>query len=102
MPSLIQTIKQVAMEAFKASRPTSVLYGEVISISPIKIKIAQNKILEEAFLILTNNVKDHIVTLKLYESEARDYTLYKGLKEGEKVMLIQVQGGQDYVVLDRM
>lgn len=113
MSNLLQTIKQVAMEAFQASRPTSILYGTVILKEPLKIQVDQGKVLTEEFLILTSNVRTTEVTIyvdnKTEEAGGhyhnyygnKTYRLYNDLHEGDRVILIQAQGGQDYVVLDK-
>lgn len=40
--------------------------------------------------------------LSYAEKIKHDVTIYNALKEGEKVILIRVQGGQKYLVLDRV
>lgn len=83
MPSLVETIKQVALSVVKESKPVGVDYGTVESISPLKIKLDQKRTLTDTFLVLTRTARE-------------------GLKLNSKVVLLRVQGGQKYVVLDRM
>jgi hypothetical protein len=135
-----------------AEKPFSLRFGEVTGVNPLKIKIDQHLEVGEAFLVLTDAVRDYYVKLEAYDSkdENQDYHItekqnqdhrhqllnipvtvtpsagvangitetqnadhdhnYKGgvfkvrlgLKQGEKVILLQVQGGQSYVVLDRV
>lgn len=107
MHNLIQIIKKAAVEAVEASNPARVMYGTVLTDSPLKIKVDQKFILTKEFLILTKNVKD-------YETEAtvnwtadnitgrKKIIIHNALKVGDKVMLLQEQGGQKYIVLDKV
>ena len=65
MPNLVEIIKEVAMSAFKESKPTSVLYGTVESESPLRIRVDQKLTLSETFLVLSNLVKDHEVNITI-------------------------------------
>ena len=132
-------MKKSAMEAYGESQPTSLMFGTVTSINPIKIQIDQKLILTEDFLLLTDNVRDYKVEMTVdHETEEEEtdhthnftdvtpsgaiqsvtqpqnqkhkhkykgkkvFTVHNALKNGEYVLLIQIQGGQKYVVLDRV
>ena len=73
---IIDTIKRVALNAFEASNPVKLLFGKVISVDPMKIKVNQYLTLTKEFLVINGEVF-----------------------EGDEVTLIRVQGGQKYVVL---
>lgn len=72
------------MEAFTASKPADVVFGKVISDSPLKIKVDQKLELKSAQLVLTKTVVDD------------------ALISGEKVIMIRMSGGQKYIVIDRI
>ena len=101
LPNLIQIIKQAAVEAVQASSPTSVLFGTVTKASPISIKIEQKFTLTSEFLILTNNVKRYTTTLRI-DDELKTVTVDNSLSVGDKVILLQEQGGQKFIVLDKV
>ena len=101
MPSLVETIKQAALAAFNESKPVAIIYGTVESISPLKIRIDQKRVFTETFLILSNNVKD-INTNISFNGSIQECIIHNSLKENEKVILLRIQGGQKYLVLDRM
>lgn len=101
MPNLVELIQRIARRAIEESQPTAVVFGTVVSASPLKINIEQKLTLESAHLVLTNNVKDHDVDITL-EGNRRKYTIHKNLKNGEKVILLRQQGGQKYIVLDKV
>jgi len=128
VPNLIEIIKQAAVEAVKASNPCAIMFGKVISTSPLKINVEQRLTLDESHLILTSNVRDYktkisfdnpgikniVKNYSMDDIPGTDYklsyqqaiqneiTVYNGLKMNESVMLLQIQGGQKYIVLDRV
>lgn len=111
---IIKTIKRAAEDAGNASNPVSVTFGSVLSVSPLKINVEQKMTLESAQLILTRNVTDYTVDMsvnhetEIAEGHLHDYvgrktfTVYNALKLGEKVILLRLQGGQKYIVIDRL
>jgi len=120
---LIKLIKRIAVEAVEASKPTNIVFGQVTSASPLKITIEQKITLSSQQLILTRNVTDHEIEMTLdhetdYKSGGsgdssfashnhavtgkKTMTIHNALKKGEKVALLRTQGGQQYVVIDRV
>lgn len=99
--NLVATIKKMSMDAVEASRPVGFLFGTILSVEPLKVQISQQKILEKAFFTLTNNVKDYNTTITI-DGVARNCIINNGLKKDEKVIIMQFQGGQDYIILDRL
>lgn len=120
-----QLIKQLAEEERKEAKPVELVMGKVISVSPLQINAeGLSLLLTEEFLILTHLVRDYQVMLTvdhqtedaaLTENLSTDYkahhhayrgkkvfTVHQGLKMGEAVLLLRLQGGQKYVVLDRV
>lgn len=82
--SLIDLIKTVAVKAVEATNPVNVLFGTVVSESPLEIQIHQRLKLTEEFLVITERVTQ------------------ANLKRADKVVLLRVQGGQQFVVLDKV
>jgi hypothetical protein len=120
---LVQVIKQIAGEAVEAGKPAGITYGKVVSINPLKINIEQKLTLPAEFFKLTKAVTDHYVDMTVshvtenraggsgyaeFASHSHDYQgrkkimIHNGLQVGEEVILFQVQGGQRYIVLDRV
>lgn len=85
MPNLIESIKKAALDAVENSKPCAVMFGKVTSVSPMKINVEQKMTLTSAQLILTSNV-----------------TGQNSLIVGDTVVLLRMQGGQKYVVWDRV
>lgn len=127
----IKLIKKTALEAFTASKPANIVFGKVISVEPLKIKVDQKLILTSAQLVLSENVTDHKVKVTVdYKTEDNTHThsisvtegsgsasdvthnhkikgeteitVHNALKKDETVILMQVSGGQKYIVIDRI
>lgn len=126
----VKTMKKAAVEAVEASKPANVVFGTVLSEEPLKIKVDQKLILTEKQLVLARDVTKYVIKLETSVGKVSSphYTenesggsgdasfathnhQYKGIKTfivhnqlvaGEEVILMQVAGGQKYVVLDRI
>lgn len=120
---LVMLIKQAAVEAVNAKDPMSLKIGEVVSVSPLKISINQKIAIPASQLLLTNAVRDYTVYMTVdhstenasggsgdasFASHSHKYTgkkkykVHLGLKVGEKVILLRCDGGQKFIVLDRL
>lgn len=128
LANLVESMKQAAVEAIETAKPVKLVFGLVQSVNPLKIFVDSKILLSEEFLILSRNVTDYELTMEVehqvgigvepYEppepqtpvepSHIHDYIgtkIFKvrnALQEGEKVVMIQMQGGQQYLVLDRV
>ncbi len=129
---LVEKIKRAALEALEASKPVNVYFGEVTSVTPLKINVEQKMILGEGQLILTRNVTDYMTTVTVQweteshkirhrhtESEGEDteysevshsheitgqknFLMHNALEIGDEVILIRQQEGQKFIVVDRI
>ena len=80
---LLQMIKLAAIEAVEATKPCAAVYGTVKSKAPLTINIDQKITLTSSFLVVTNTVKDI-------------------LSVGDTVVMLRMQGGQQFLVLDKV
>lgn len=116
-------IQQAAKEAVYKTAPCEIRYGTVLSTSPLQIQIEQKLTLGAKQLILSRNVTDYTVMMAVdHKTEdkaggsnesafalhnhdykgAKAFLAHNALKIGEKVILLRVQGGHKFVVLDRL
>lgn len=119
MNDIAKLIKRAAVEAMNESKPTSIVFGTVVSIEPLKINVEQKLTLTTAQLILTNNVRDYELEMTVdhvtestsgadFASHNHAYTgrktfrVHNALVNGDEVILLQVQGGQKYIVLEKV
>lgn len=112
--SFLEDIKRAAVGAVNAEKPFSFLLGKVTSTSPLKIYVDQKYEITSAQLILTNAVRDYNVEMTVdHQTESAESHIhaYKGtktyrvnlaLKTGEQVLLLRADGGQKFIVLDRV
>lgn len=111
---MIDLMKRTAINAMEASNPVKVVFGTVTSVNPIQIEIHQKLKLTKEFLVMTERVTRYEVDLEHNHSNSAGSTtmgltdlltekpIRTGLKSGDKVVLLRVQGGHQYVVLDKV
>lgn len=117
---LLKILKKAAIEAVRASKPAEICFGKVTSVSPLKIYVDQKITLGKSQLMLARNVTDYKteVTVEwLTENKGgsgdetahnhgiigrKKITVHNGLAVGDEVILIRQQGGQKYIVADKI
>lgn len=120
---LVKTIKKAAIEAVEATKPVAVLFGKVTSASPLQINVEQKMTLGAAQLVLSRNVTDftrEVTVSWATENKSggsgdasfashdhsiqgrKKITVHNRLVVGDEVILVRQQGGQKYVVWDRI
>ena len=123
MPNPVEVVKRAAVEAVEAQKPVHLLFGQVISVSPLKIQVDQKSIYTEKMLVLTRNVTDFEVDMTVshitlnraggsgdpaFASHNHDYKgkkkfkVHNALIKGDWVLLGRIQGGKRFVVIDRI
>ncbi len=96
--ALLDTIKKAGAAAYASGNPTAVLVGKVVGISPLEVNVDQRFTLPEDFLI----VPESLTRYELELPELGKLLIRSGLESGDTVLLLRVQGGQQYVVLDKV
>lgn len=99
---IVKMINQAAMTTFISMKPVEVLYGTVTGTSPLYVTVDQKTTFTEQDLVLTRNVSNYSVELTEESIGTKTYQVNNALQEGERVVLLRVQGGQDYLVYDRV
>mgnify|MGYP001038210315 FL=1 len=125
---LVRLMKQAALDAVAAAKPVEVCFGKVTSASPLKILVEQKMTLGAAQLVLSRHVTEYVTAISsgniqdfYYEGTPPDVvtlpvkpiphvhaigkiqiTVHNGLAVGDEVILIRQQGGQKYIVWDRI
>ena len=101
MSELLDTIKRIATEAVRASVPGGTLYGEVVSTSPLKVKVDQKMTLTDKQLVFSRGVSDYSIDITI-DGERHTCTVHGGIKDGDRVILEQLPGGQQFIIQDRL
>lgn len=134
---LVKAIKQAAVDAIEAAKPCNIVFGKVVSTSPLQINVEQKMILGKSQLVLSRNVTDFRTAISMtsadgwatenhtHKHEIKDtytsggtcednthrhsinkkglmITVHNGLAVGDQVILVRQQGGQKFIVLDRV
>lgn len=111
----VENIRKAALSAVEQSKPVGMYFGTVTSVSPLKVSIEQKLTLEEPQLILGSLVQDFTVEEAGGEegeemltphrhnyAGTKQFRILLGLTKGEKVVLLRMQGGQMYMIMDRV
>lgn len=113
---LVRAIKQASADASDAGYPVNILMGTVGSLSPLTVKVEQRFDIGKEQLIIPEYLTDHEVNVK-FEGETEKsgepehwhkyggkvaVTIYGGLKAGDHVVLVRQQGGQKFIIIDRV
>lgn len=120
---LVREIKTMSKSERESADPMDYEIGKVISISPLAIKTDSNITLDEDFLVVPQRLTDYETEVEIdwytenegggagYAEFASHKHEIKGikkvkvlahLKEGDNVILIRQDGGQEFLVYDRL
>ena len=129
--ALVKVMKQAGNEANNAACPVNICFGKVISTSPLQVLVDQKMTLGVAQLVMTRNVTDYDVDVTVdWETKTelsthnhsvdgkttngvdlkhshvldgnKTITIHNSLAKGDEVVLLRQQGGQKYVIIDRV
>lgn len=125
---LVKVIKQIAIDAVNNEKISDLRYGTVISESPLKVQVTNQFVIPESMLIVPQHLTDYEIEATIapdyiwktreksggtgetsYASHDHDiiidklkFKVHNKLKTGDKVSLMRQQGGQFYLVVDRL
>lgn len=83
---MVDAIKQVVINYLNYAKLADVLFGNVINMNPVTVKLdtSSNLYISEPFLVITDRFKK------------------EPLSVGDKVVLVRAHGGQRFVILDKV
>lgn len=97
----IDNIRKIALQAVEAGEPCDVISGKVLSQNPLEIQISQKIILSSKQIILPQQFTDHTEDMLIPGVGEVSVLVKNGLKTGDKVLLLQKRGGQQFVVMGK-
>lgn len=108
---LAESIKILGKGAVDAEGPVVVMFGAVTKVNPLEVLVDQRFPLDEELLIIPASLTRYEIDLKhkhnttggtTEEALTEKIVIREGLKVGDSVLLLRVQGGQKYVVWDKV
>ncbi|MCW2277727.1 DUF2577 domain-containing protein [Heliophilum fasciatum] len=112
---MLDAIKRAGLAAVEAGNPVAILFGTVTGVNPLEVNVEQRFTLTEDFLVVPERMIHYEVDLthkhdyidtpageKKTQTALSPLVIRKRLEVGENVLLMRVQGGQRYVILDRV
>lgn len=94
---LLDTIKQAGKDAIASDNPVAVLFATVTSTEPLEVNIGQRFSLDEHFLVVPESLTPAEITVG-----GAVYPIRSGLVPGDRVILLRIQGGNRYLLLDKV
>jgi hypothetical protein len=94
---MLEAIKKAAMDALEASNPVAVMFGKVTRTNPLEVNVDQRFTLDKNFLVVSETLTEYRVQIG-----SSEYTIRPGLQLGDSVILLRVQGGQKFLIVDRV
>ncbi|MDF2651714.1 MAG: hypothetical protein K0Q73_7519 [Paenibacillus sp.] len=108
---LANLIKQAGVGAVDASSPVNIIFGEVTKVNPLEVTVNQRFALDEDFLIVPESLTEYLIDVSHTHSYSSETTgpalpekllIRRGLEVGDALLLLRMQGGQQYIILDRV
>lgn len=115
---MLGIIKKVAVDAVEAGKPSTIVYGTVTAEKPLKIKLDQSILIEGEQITVPRQLTDYTVEVEILEhpitdvggeeghthglSRVKKIKIKNRLKKGHRVALQRMDGGQEFVILDRI
>lgn len=111
--SIVDMIKTMANNSAQLQNPVNVLFGTITSVDPIEIEIHEKLKLTKDFIVMTERVTKYEIDLKhnhdatpsevtTKDALVKKIVIREGLKKGDGVVMLRAQGGQQYVVIDKV
>ncbi|EAC8001229.1 DUF2577 family protein [Listeria monocytogenes] len=85
----------------KESELSDLVYGLVVSISPLKIKVEKRFEIDSEFIELSQLVRNLSISFTI-DGKKGTAQVFRALQVGDKVRMIQAQKSQKFYVLERV
>lgn len=114
---LVRAVQQISNQAGQAGYPADIMSGTVATANPLKISVEQRFEIGKEQLIVPERFTDHKVVISLedetevagepehkhkYGGKKLTVTVHGALKKGDAVALVRQQGGQKFLIADRV
>lgn len=79
---------------------SDIVFGTVLSVSPLKIQISNQMVLTDEFLNLSREVTDYWLKVEI-DGKVKKVKVLNALKDGDGVTMVRQDGGQQFYVLEK-
>ena len=122
MEDILIEFQKIVQGVLNAQKLCTIVYGTVLSVEPLEVYIDQKLTLKKEQLKLTRAVMDYEVEMTVdhtteekaggsgyaeFASHSHGYKgrkkflIHNGLVKGDKVAMIRVHGGQQFLIIDK-
>lgn len=99
MGNVAELARRIKRMSMKQTELSDMLFGKVISTSPLTIQIDPKLILTEEFLVLSETVRG--LTIPVEVDGKKGTAVYHPLAVGDTVKLMRISQGKKYYVIER-
>ena len=113
---LVRAMQQVSKGVNNTGYPADVMHGTVKAVQPLTVRVEQRFERQKEQIIVPERLTEHEIRISLdgkteKAGEPEHYhechgeqivTVHNSLKVGDRVILIRQQGGQKFLILDRV
>jgi len=108
---MLNAIRQAALTAMEATGPVAVMFGTVTRADPLEVNVDQRFTLDADFLIVPESLTRLEIDMRHVhiapggttdDALTEPVVIRPGLQAGDRVVLLRVQGGQKYLILDKV
>ena len=97
----IENMKSIVLKAVEEGDPCDVILGTVTKDSPVTVQIDQKTTLLETQIIVPEHLTEHAEQMSIPGVGEVSVTVKGGLKSGQRILLLQKRGAQQYVAVGR-
>ena len=98
---LLVAIKKAAIDAVENIKPVNIVFGKIDSTIPLSVNVENKLTLSNEQLIMRDIFKVYELKCEV-DGKVGVARLDLKLKPGDDVILFRIQGGQKYLILDRV
>ncbi len=97
----VENMKRIVLKAMEEGDPCDIIPGTVTKVSPLSVQIDQKTILSGDQILVPEHLTDHAEQMAIPGIGEVSVTVKGGLQSGQRVLMLQKRGGQQYAVIDR-
>jgi hypothetical protein len=97
----VENMKRIVLKAMEEGDPCDIVPGTVTKVSPLSVQIDQKNTITGDQILVPEHLTDHVEQMSIPGMGEVSVTVKGGLRSGQRVLMLQKRGGQQYAVVDR-